>query len=262
MFHFQCRGLVLCTFFVQRVVGKQFRVQNLFSGLSTSNFVCKICSTDCRQAISCAKFVQRVVGEQFRVQNLFSGLSASNFVCKICSAGCRQAISCAKFVQRIVGKQFCVRNLFSGLSASNFVCKICSAGCRQAISCAKFVQRVVGGQFRVQNLFSGLSASNFVCKILSLASPSPLLRPRVDAAGTEGVREYLKQRFVPGVGVCFLLTFFVVEVSAFGVALTNGVLRVDGKLFCDVAVYCQAYNVARGGYVEFFFSHCCHPFFS
>ncbi len=168
MFHFQCRGLVLCAFFVQRIVGGQF----------------------------CVRF-------------LFSGLSASNFVCKICSAGCRQAILCAKFVQRIVGKQFCVRNLFSELSASNFVCKICSAGCRRAILCAKFVQRVVGKQFCVRNLFSGLSASNFVCKILSLVSPSPLLRPRVDVAGTEGVREYLKQRFVPGVGVCFLLIFVV-----------------------------------------------------
>ena len=133
--------------------------------------------------------------------------------------------------------------------------------CRGLVLCAFFVQRVVGKQFCVQNLFSGLSAGNFVCEILSLASPSPLLRPRVDAAGTEGVREYLKQRFVPGVGVCFLLVF-VVEISAFGVALADGVLRVDGKLFCDVAVYCQAYNVARGGYVEFFFSHCCHPFFS
>ena len=95
----------------------------------------------------------------------------------------------------------------------------------------------------------------------SRAFPLPHLRPRVDVAGAEGVREYLKQRFVPGVGVCFLLVF-VVEISAFGVALANGVLRVDGKLLCDVAVYCQAYNVARGGYVEFFFSHCCHPFFS
>ena len=47
--------------------------------------------------------------------------------------------------------------------------------------------------------------------------PLPLLRPRVDAAGAEWVRKYLKQRFVPGVGVCFLLVFFV-EVSAFRVA--------------------------------------------
>ena len=97
MFHFQCRGLVLCAFFVQRIVGGQFCVQNLFSGLSASNFVYKICLADCRQAILCAKFVQRVVGKQFCVQNLFSGLSASNFVCKICSAGCREVISCAKF---------------------------------------------------------------------------------------------------------------------------------------------------------------------
>ena len=120
---------------------------------------------------------------------------------------CRGLVLCAIFVQRVVGKQFRVQNLFSGLSASNFVYEICSAGCRQAISCAKFVQRVVGKQFRVQNLFSGLSASNFVCKILSLASPLPFLRPHVEAAGAEGVREYLKQRFVPGIGVCFLLVF-------------------------------------------------------
>ena len=119
MFHFQCRGLVLCAFFVQRVVGKQFRVQNLFSGLSTGNFVCKICSADCRQAILCAKFVQRIVGGQFCVQNLFSGLSASNFVCKICSAGCRQAISCAIFVQRVVGKQFRVQNSVTRFSLSS-----------------------------------------------------------------------------------------------------------------------------------------------
>ena len=83
MFHFQCRGLVLCAFFVQRVVGKQFCVQNSVSGLSASNFVCKICSAGCRQAISCAKFVHRVVDKQFCVRNLFSELSASNFVCKI-----------------------------------------------------------------------------------------------------------------------------------------------------------------------------------
>ena len=97
MFHFQCRGLVLFTIFVQRVVGGQFRVRNLFSGLSASNFVCKILSAGCQQAILCAKFVQRVVGKQFRVQNLFIGLSTSNFVYEICSASCRQAISCAKF---------------------------------------------------------------------------------------------------------------------------------------------------------------------
>ena len=119
MFHFQCRGLVLCAFFVQRVVGEQFRVQNLFSELSASNFVCEICSAGCRQAISCAKFVQRVVGKQFCVQNLFSGLSASNFVCKICSASCRQAILCAKFVQRVVGKQFCVQNSVTRFSLSS-----------------------------------------------------------------------------------------------------------------------------------------------
>ena len=47
--------------------------------------------------------------------------------------------------------------------------------------------------------------------------PLPLLRPRLDVAGVEWVSEYLKQRFVPGVGVCFLLVF-VVEESAFGVA--------------------------------------------
>ena len=60
--------------------------------------------------------------------------------------------------------------------------------------------------------------------------PSPLLRPRVDVAGTEGVREYLKQRFVPGVGVCFLLVF-VVEISAFRFAgiLAYGA-RTDNKL--------------------------------
>ena len=119
MFHFQCRGLVLRAFFVQRVVGKQFRVQNLFSGLSAGNFVCKICSAGCRQAISCAKFVQRIVGKQFRVRNLFSELSAGNFVCKICSADCRQAISCAKFVQRVVGKQFCVQNSVTRFSLSS-----------------------------------------------------------------------------------------------------------------------------------------------
>ena len=124
MFHFQCRGLVLFTIFVQRIVGRQFCVQNSVSGLSASNFVCEICSAGCREAISCAIFVQRIVGKQFRVRNLFSGLSASNFVCKICSASCRQAILCAIFVQRIVGKQFRVQNLFSGLSGGNFVCKI------------------------------------------------------------------------------------------------------------------------------------------
>ena len=116
-----------------------------------------------------------------------------------------------------------------------------------ALSGAKKLFFRVAGTQRSQKTFFGL--------------PLPFLRPRVDVAGAEGVREYLKQRFVPGVGVCFLLVF-VVEISAFGVALANGVLRVDGKLLCDVAVYCQAYNVARGGYVEFFFSHCCHPFFS
>ena len=136
MFHFQCRGLVLCAKFVQRVVGGQFCVQNLFSGLSAGNFVCEICSADCRQAISCTKFVQRIVGKQFCVRNLFSGLSTSNFVCEICSADCRQVILCTKFVQR---------------------------DCRQAISCAKFRHSLL---------------------------PLPLLRPRVDVAGAERMRDY------------------------------------------------------------------------
>ena len=99
-------------------------MRNLFSGLSASNFVCKIPSADCREAILCTKFRQRVVGRQFRVRNSVSGLSGSNFVCKVPSAGRREAISCTKFRQRVVGKQFCVQNSVSGLSGGNFVCKI------------------------------------------------------------------------------------------------------------------------------------------
>ena len=117
MFHFQCRGLVLFTIFVPRIVGRQFRVRNSVSGLSGSNFVYKILSADCREAILCAKFRQRIVGRQFRVQNSVSGSSGGNFVCRIPSADRREAISCAKFVPWHSAEQFftfssccCARN--------------------------------------------------------------------------------------------------------------------------------------------------------
>ena len=51
-----CREAISYAKFFQRVVGRQFRMQNSVSGLSGSNFVCKILSADCREAILCAKF--------------------------------------------------------------------------------------------------------------------------------------------------------------------------------------------------------------
>ena len=100
-------------------VGVSSCLRFLFSGLSGSNFVCKIPPAGRREAILCAKFCPRVVGKQFRVRNSVRGSSGSNFVCEILSAGRREAILCAKFRQRVVGKQFCVQNSVTRFSPSS-----------------------------------------------------------------------------------------------------------------------------------------------